>query len=346
LTKNLKFKTPPTEKHRQDVTPLKGKPSVACFLTIILLLVSIGLWYSEPAWAFSFQSAPDININSDGSIAPDLGLIRRSGNTYTMTGNIDGYRINIYCNGIVFDGAGYTLNTSAYYQAHGICLGPQTGNKDVTIKNVNILVDWSGSRSILLIGCSGCRITQVTSKNSIAIHGDNNVVTNCTAPISVFDGSGNVISRNNINDMYLGVNGGNQVYLNNIFASGLRFGSADNFLDNGSAGNYWIDYVTRYPNASEIDHTGIGDTPYIVDAINFDNNKLIGNNTDNYPLLYPYNIENGSITLQPPPTSKPSPARDDVSESSLTTYALAIAVSTTIAAVAVVLINYQRKRKT
>ena len=42
-------------------------------------------------------------------------------------------------------------------------------------------------------------------------------------------------------------------------------------------GNYWSDYKEKYPDAEEIDGTGIGDTPY---SINSDN--------DNYPLIMPF----------------------------------------------------------
>ena len=47
--------------------------------------------------------------------------------------------------------------------------------------------------------------------------------------------------------------------------------------DNGSEGNHWSDYEERYPNATEIDNSGIWDTPYVI----------YGNNQDNYPLIHP-----------------------------------------------------------
>jgi hypothetical protein len=34
--------------------------------------------------------------------------------------------------------------------------------------------------------------------------------------------------------------------------------------------NYWSDYQTRYPNASEIGDTGVGDTPYVINENNID----------------------------------------------------------------------------
>jgi parallel beta-helix repeat protein len=45
--------------------------------------------------------------------------------------------------------------------------------------------------------------------------------------------------------------------------------------DDGEKGNYWSDYQTRYPNATEIDATGIGDTPFYINP----------NNIDRYPIM-------------------------------------------------------------
>jgi parallel beta-helix repeat protein len=53
-----------------------------------------------------------------------------------------------------------------------------------------------------------------------------------------------------------------------------------NVWDNGTTGNYWSDYITRYPNASEIDGTGIGDTAFYINE----------NNIDRYPLIEPVSI--------------------------------------------------------
>ncbi|MCW4011284.1 MAG: right-handed parallel beta-helix repeat-containing protein [Candidatus Bathyarchaeota archaeon] len=47
--------------------------------------------------------------------------------------------------------------------------------------------------------------------------------------------------------------------------------------DNGEEGNYWSDYTTRYPNATETGNSGFGDTPYNINP----------NNIDHYPLLQP-----------------------------------------------------------
>jgi parallel beta-helix repeat protein len=74
----------------------------------------------------------------------------------------------------------------------------------------------------------------------------------------------------------------NQFYLNNFIDNSMDvdlFSKFPNSWNNGSMGNYWMDYTTRYPNASEIGQTGIGDIPYIIDG-----------NIDNYPLMYPWGV--------------------------------------------------------
>jgi hypothetical protein len=53
-----------------------------------------------------------------------------------------------------------------------------------------------------------------------------------------------------------------------------------NTWDNGypSGGNYWGDLQAWYPNATEIDGSGIWNTPFVICA----------NNVDNYPLMKPW----------------------------------------------------------
>jgi hypothetical protein len=48
-----------------------------------------------------------------------------------------------------------------------------------------------------------------------------------------------------------------------------------NTWDDGSKGNYWSDYLTKYPMAVEIDGTGVGNTSYFIDATNIDHYPLM-----------------------------------------------------------------------
>jgi len=100
----------------------------------------------------------------------------------------------------------------------------------------------------------------------------------------------NIVYSNNIGiEFYLGVSSNNTFchnkFVNNTKQVYLTTSGHINFWDDDypSGGNYWGDhnppdiYSGEYQNITGSD--GIGDTPYIID----------GNNTDRYPLIYPYN---------------------------------------------------------
>ncbi len=87
---------------------------------------------------------------------------------------------------------------------------------------------------------------------------------------------------------------GNVVYQNNIISNSMQVlvekeldswnpdfpsinGTDSVFWDNGTVGNYWSDYLTKYPNASEVDSSGIGKTAYVIDS----------NNIDQHPFMKP-----------------------------------------------------------
>ena len=68
----------------------------------------------------------------------------------------------------------------------------------------------------------------------------------------------------------------NQFFLNVFTNNSKNFGTnwqviGSNSFDNGTIGNYWDDYLTKYPNAAEIDNSGLGNTPYLVYSNYFDN---------------------------------------------------------------------------
>ena len=112
--------------------------------------------------------------------------------------------------------------------------------------------------------------------------------------------SGNVVCENMISNNQLGmslVNSDNNTiyhndFVNNTYAVQMSFTtSTGNKWDNGypQGGNYWASYtgvdVKGGPNQNIAGSDGIGDTPYTI-AIN---------NTDNYPLMKPFNEHNIGI---------------------------------------------------
>jgi len=91
--------------------------------------------------------------------------------------------------------------------------------------------------------------------------------------------TGNVISYN-IYGIGLEESSGNTIYHNNFINNMIQASVSlphINTWDNGypSGGNYWSDYSARYPDAQELDDSGIWDTPYVIDE----------GNQDNYPLM-------------------------------------------------------------
>ena len=88
----------------------------------------------------------------------------------------------------------------------------------------------------------------------------------------------------------------NNLFFGNIFMNNSKnFGTnwqvlGSNSFDNGKEGNYWDDYLTKNPNATEADNSGIGNTPYLV----------YGNVTDNYPIMNKPNVSDAVPALPSP----------------------------------------------
>jgi nitrous oxidase accessory protein len=93
----------------------------------------------------------------------------------------------------------------------------------------------------------------------------------------------------------------NLFYCNDFMNNSKNFGTnwqvvGSSSFDNGTTGNYWDNYLTKYPNATEVDDSGIGNTPYLV----------YGNVTDNYPLMKAFDTTNVNIQLPTWISSLPS----------------------------------------
>ena len=117
-----------------------------------------------------------------------------------------------------------------------------------------------------------------------------------------YSSSNNTITHNNIADqgtgLYFHVSSSNLIYSNNFVNNtkqvhDVSWGAPDqnypgapppseNIWDHGYpvGGNYWSNYTNQYPDAKELDSSGIWDTPHVIDE----------NNQDRYPLLNPLTI--------------------------------------------------------
>jgi hypothetical protein len=88
----------------------------------------------------------------------------------------------------------------------------------------------------------------------------------------------------------------NNLFFRNIFANNTKNFATNwpvtggNSFDNGKEGNYWDDYKTKYPNASEVDNSGTGNLAY----------ALTLNNVDNHPLLTLPDVSDGVLGLPEP----------------------------------------------
>jgi parallel beta-helix repeat protein len=139
-------------------------------------------------------------------------------------------------------------------------------NNITTNNREGIWVDWSSNNTI-----NGNNITnnlvgvELEYSPNNTISGNN--ITNNSLGIQILDSHSNTFYHNNLDNI-------NQVKITTHFPSYVNF-----WNDNcPSGGNYWSDYEERYPNATEIDGSGMWDTPYVIDE----------NNQDNCPLIHLY----------------------------------------------------------
>jgi nitrous oxidase accessory protein len=219
---------------------------------------------------------------------------------------------------------GYIAATGDRIQITGnnITTGPTTG-LSISGSYCNITENTSGG----LIGLSGSY--NVIARNcfsAISVSGDSNAITDNTcwnvylsnanhnsvsgnkigAPMTVHMGvhvsgnsSYNVFYGNSIAGYtnlvsFRGASAENNTFYHNNFIGRYyhlvyvyinNLAGARNFWDNGKEGNYWDDY-----NGTDANRDGICDVSYVID----------GDNIDNYLLMFPFDIENGTVVLPPP----------------------------------------------
>jgi hypothetical protein len=174
----------------------------------------------------------------------------------------------------------------------------------------------------------------VLESNNIRVY--ENSITDLEFGISVGSVCNNTnIHNNNVMRNGLGikilnnVGSGNKVYYNNFVDNNQNALVEENVTDvfswdNEYVGNYWSDYQSKYPNATEVDTSGIGDTPYAINE----------NNLDYYPLMQHANTSMSAPTPTPP--SNPE-----------TTKMLTLTIAAIVVAIVVAtgLLFYLKKRK-
>jgi parallel beta-helix repeat protein len=299
-----------------------------------LLSSAAGLLLTESAKAnplgFKYPSFPNITINADGTITPTTDMISRNGNVYTLNLDVNGTQIMLECSNIVFDGNGHSITIMGGTGMNpGILLYNST---NTTIENVQVFTNlYTG---IKMSYCTSCNIKSIKTSGQIELGtSNNNTITKNIGPVYINYGSKyNRIFGNNITDE-LAISyfsGQNVIYGNNILLdiNNPPYVASGNVWDNGSTGNYWSTYKSVYSNASEVGQTGIGNTPYVLDA----------DNIDHYPAISPFNMETGTIALPNRELSPPS----SIAEISL---AIGLFIVFIIAVTAVLLMHHRTHKK-
>jgi parallel beta-helix repeat protein len=258
-------------------------------LVVILFFVSVLLEFQGLVFMVHRVEAFDyISIEPNGSVA-GTDKIANIGNTmYTFTDDITSSTIIVKRSNIIIDGEGHTLGPGA----SGVAGFELDSLSNVTIKNTKIIEGfdsgiWIHASSCIVI--SGNSITKnrgglFVDESDNNTFSENNLINNQLG-IALIWSKYNVVVGNNITDNVsegiASVWGANDnVIYHNRFVNNTPNAYVEdtrNIWDNGypAGGNYWDDYLALYPNATEIGNSGIGDTPYVIDA----------NNIDRYPFM-------------------------------------------------------------
>jgi len=292
---------------------------------VLLLFLSFVLVFIPQIGVVTAEST--IYVRADGSVE-GTDKIQRNGDLYTFTENIF-VGIQIQRSNIVVDGAGYTLQGDG--KIHGPTdirgMGLEIVEcKNVTIRNLNIKEFTRGIRFTNSFDCNiyqnsltnnsigiemGYADESYSNNNTISgniinendnagirlIHGSSNtisgnIITANNEGVSIWGTSGNNIVGNNITNnnrgIYVETSGINTIHHNNFFDNtndwwdyGLtpwpfQLPFSVNIWDDGIEGNYWSNY-----DGTDSNGDGIGDTSH----------NLYENNTDNYPLMTPVDVE-------------------------------------------------------
>ncbi len=228
---------------------------------------------SQPITAYDFfmiKPMDGITIEKDGSINSTTAPIQRTGNTYTLTGDITNQTIIINRDNIVIDGAGHKLQGYNMGNAYPLENFDLQNVHSVTIKNFDISFSWQG---IWIQNCSNIVIK-------------NNSLSNINTGVDVNSANNTLVTDNTFNNMGAGVDFtswygfgpslNNLISKNNITNSvyGISISDASSNLvkDNIVVNSY--DPIYADENATVTGNTVING----IDAIGVNSNNIIYDN--------------------------------------------------------------------
>ncbi len=181
--------------------------------------------------------------------------------------------ITLHNNEMVNDGIMIRGNLFRYWDTHDINASNTVNGKPVHYwKNKTGGTVPSGAGQVILANCMNVIIERQLLNGGAA---------GIQLGYSVENTIYNNTVRNNQYGIYLYASSDNMIYHNNLIDNeNQAYEEGVNQWDDDypSGGNYWSDYKERYPDASEINDSGIWDTAYVISGVG---------NSDRYPLMYP-----------------------------------------------------------
>lgn len=258
---------------------------------LLFLLLSVGV-IGASVNVNHVRAIEKIYIFSDGSIMPSYAPIQRSGDVYTLTGDIssvdDGIQVDR--NNMTLDGAGHTIQGSG--SNFGIYL---PGNSNMTIRN---LVVKSFLEGIYISNSSNISIWNNTvtgideegvflySSSNVSIVG--NQIANSAGGVFLDSSSGNNVSRNSIVSCEYGLNiqhsrdcdfSGNSITLSTQFGMWLYNSTGSNVFQNNVTGNA-IGIELNYSPLCVIYENQIASNQYGISFVFSLQNRIFHNNFD------------------------------------------------------------------
>lgn len=149
---------------------MKRTAAALALISVLLLSALSGALLANSVWAQPFKPLPElpppIYIRSDGSIEPSIAPIKKTGNVYTLTGNIDS-QIEVQRDNILIDGKGFTLtkppvDTDELMTPVGWLPSISISSRNnVTVKNIMFDRCYTG---ITAVGSTNIAVTENTFK--------------------------------------------------------------------------------------------------------------------------------------------------------------------------------------
>lgn len=271
------------------------KRTVAVWIGAVLIIsVLTGLLFAVPNEPSkqTDTALQNIIIKADGTITPPEAPLTRYDNIYKLTGDVYG-TIKILKSNIVLNGGGYTLSGPYDGSQTNVWVVGAGPNQSPELTAQYIIGVDLGDKNV-----EGITIQNLNIKNfSIGTYlwTKNNTITNCVVSESILgimlSGSNTTITYNTLKEnqqgLFFGFNGVNEtipadiivnhnsfednlVQINGCFCEEYPEDEEPHEWDDGKEGNYWSDY-----NGTDTNGDGIGDTPYIIDALNIDHYPLM-----------------------------------------------------------------------